>query len=210
MNVISRPLILAALGTLLTAMNALAQNAAPVASPQTQTTSVGTPKTITLSATDADLDPLTYTVTDPVHGVLSGTPPDLTYTPDAAYNGRDSFTFRAYDGSAYSNTATVKILVNDAPTGAVRINLGRADEEMTRRTSVLLTLTVADDGPRPDPDVHQQQGVVQHLDAVCGAEEMASREWERDKDRVRLVPGQVAAKELARQRHDPPGHGRRR
>ena len=64
----SRTLFLAALGTLLTAVNALAQNT-PVALGQTLATSINTAMTITLSATDAGGDPLTYSVvTGPVHG----------------------------------------------------------------------------------------------------------------------------------------------
>ena len=52
------------------------------------------------------------------NGSLSGSAPDLTYTPEANYNGSDSFTFKASDGTADSNTATVSITVtavNDAP-----------------------------------------------------------------------------------------------
>ncbi|MBX7448721.1 tandem-95 repeat protein [Mycolicibacterium sp. 3033] len=69
---------------------------------------------------DADGDTLTAAlVTGPSHGTLSlsgnGT---FTYTPDANYNGADSFTYTASDGSAVSNTAIVAITVtsvNDAP-----------------------------------------------------------------------------------------------
>ncbi len=46
------------------------------------------------------------------------TAPALTYTPALNYNGADSFTFKANDGSADSNIATVSITitaVNDAP-----------------------------------------------------------------------------------------------
>ena len=46
----------------------------------------------------------------------------FTYTPTANYNGTDTFTYRASDGSLTSNLATVTITinaVNDAPTLAV-------------------------------------------------------------------------------------------
>ena len=42
----------------------------------------------------------------------------FTYTPAANYNGPDSFTYRANDGTVDSNLATVTITVssvNDAP-----------------------------------------------------------------------------------------------
>lgn len=77
-------------------------------------------RAITLTASDPDGDPLTYrVVTGPTKGTLSGTAPNLTYTPAANFYGSDSFTFVANDGSADSNVATVSITVspvNDAPT----------------------------------------------------------------------------------------------
>ncbi len=74
---------------------------------------------ITLNGTDADGDTLTYTVTvHPTNGTLSGTPPNLAYTPNADYNGNDSLKFIVNDGTADSPEATVTITVNgvnDAP-----------------------------------------------------------------------------------------------
>jgi hypothetical protein len=94
-------------------------NNPPVAYDQSVTTAEDTPKGITLTASDPDSDPLTYfIVTGPSHGSLSGSPPSVTYTPNLNYNGADSFTFKAYDGQAYSNVATVSITVtpvNDPP-----------------------------------------------------------------------------------------------
>ena len=51
--------------------------------------------------------------------MLSGDAPDLTYLPDADYNGTDSFSFKINDGTDDSAMATVSITiapVNDAPT----------------------------------------------------------------------------------------------
>src|SRR5207245_2366312 len=99
-----------------------AVNDAPVASNQAVVTDEDTAKAITLGATDVEGSPLTYAiVTAPAHGTLSGTAPNLTYTPAANYNGSDSFTFKANDGSLDSNVATVTITVaavNDAPVAA--------------------------------------------------------------------------------------------
>jgi C1A family cysteine protease len=87
-------------------------NDAPVANAQSVTLSKNTSKAVTLTGSDVDGNPLTYgVVTGPAHGVLSGTAPNLTYTPAADYSGADSFAFRAYDGALYSNTATVSITV---------------------------------------------------------------------------------------------------
>lgn len=78
----------------------------------------------TLSATDPDGDSLTYTHTQPAHGVLSGTAPALSYAPNPDYFGPDSFTFTVSDG-AQTATATISITVNavnDAPTAAIDVS----------------------------------------------------------------------------------------
>ncbi len=97
-----------------------AVNEPPVADPQSVTTNEDTAKAITLTGSDPDDDELTFIVlTQPTHGALSGTAPDLTYTPAENYNGPDSFTFKANDGAVDSAPATVSITVtavNDAPT----------------------------------------------------------------------------------------------
>lgn len=62
---------------------------------------------INLTASDPDGDPLTYTlVSQPSHGVLMGTTPNLTYNPNQDYNGGDSFTFKANDGQGRTNAAS--------------------------------------------------------------------------------------------------------
>ena len=116
------------------------------------TTDEDTPKAITLTATDVDGATLTYAIVDaPAHGTLSGTAPALTYTPAANYNGPDSFTFKANDGTADSNVATVSITVtavNDAPVASDetrhdRRGHGEGDHaERDRRRRSTLTYTI--------------------------------------------------------------------
>jgi hypothetical protein len=88
-------------------------NTPPVANNQTLTTDEDTP--VAFHATDADGDTLTYTITtQPSHGTINGN----TYTPDTDYFGSDLFKFKANDGKADSNEATVSITINpieDAP-----------------------------------------------------------------------------------------------
>lgn len=85
-------------------------NRIPNANAQSVTTNISTALPITLSATDADGDPLTFSVAStPTHGTLSGSAPALTYTPTAGYSGSDSFTFKALDADALSAPATVTI-----------------------------------------------------------------------------------------------------
>lgn len=99
-------------GTNATIGGGLTIGGCPVANNQSMITSKNIPKAITLTATDTDGDPLTYSiVTGPSHGVLSGPPPNVTYTPSLDYTGSDSFTFKANDGKANSNVATVSIMV---------------------------------------------------------------------------------------------------
>ena len=70
------------------------------------------PISITLSASDADGDSLTYTVvSQPSNGVLVGTVPNLTYKPNAGFNDNDSFTFKASDGTTDTKEATIKITI---------------------------------------------------------------------------------------------------
>ncbi len=96
-----------------------ATNDPPVAQTQSLTTLEDTALSITLTATDADGDTLTYAVQDaPTHGSLSGTGATLSYTPNADYNGADSFTFVANDGTVNSAPATISLTVlavNDRP-----------------------------------------------------------------------------------------------
>lgn len=119
-------------------------NVAPVAQNQSVSTAMGVAKAITLSATDANGDVLTYSiVSGPAHGALSGTAPALTYTPAAAYSGSDSFTFKASDASLSSNTATVSITVTSTPvtTYALTVNSGNGDGSYA--TGAVVTITAA-------------------------------------------------------------------
>ncbi|MCH8096997.1 MAG: cadherin-like domain-containing protein [Proteobacteria bacterium] len=95
----------------------------PVADDQAVSTPQDTPVAITLTASDVDGDALTFAiVTGPTDGALSGTAPNVTYTPNAGFTGTDGFSFKANDGTVDSNIATVTIEVAAAPspTGKVK------------------------------------------------------------------------------------------
>jgi hypothetical protein len=121
-----------------------------VANPQSVTTVQDTAKAITLTGTDVDGNPLTYSVmTQPTYGTLSGTAPNLTYTPTAGYTGPDSFTFTVYDGALASAPATVSITVTPPVNQAPVVKAG-SDKSIVYPNAVLLTATVTDDGlPKP-------------------------------------------------------------
>jgi len=104
--------------TIVVAVSVEPVNDVPTVSDQSVTLDEDVAKVITLGAADIDGDTLTWSVTDPAHGTLSGTAPDLTYTPDADFNGTDSFTFKVNDGTEDSAPATVSLTidaVNDVP-----------------------------------------------------------------------------------------------
>ncbi|MEI7744399.1 MAG: Ig-like domain-containing protein, partial [Chloroflexota bacterium] len=71
---------------------------------------------ITLAGTDVETaaGDLTFSVTlPPANGSLSGTAPDLAYTPDANYCGADAFSFKVHDGTAWSTVAAVVSITVD-------------------------------------------------------------------------------------------------
>src|SRR5581483_4235086 len=87
-------------------------NHTPVAHAQNRQVLEGAPTPILLTGSDADGDPLTFNVVDgPSHGTLSGAAPTVVYTPEAGYNGPDSFTFDATDSQNTSNVATITLTV---------------------------------------------------------------------------------------------------
>jgi hypothetical protein len=93
------------------------ENVAPVATDQAEQTREHKPVQLALQATDVDFDVLTFAVVDePTNGSLdpadcvSGT---CTYTPNTGFVGADSFTWRASDGIANSNVATVTITITE-------------------------------------------------------------------------------------------------
>src|SRR5262249_8157276 len=103
-------------------INVAPVNDAPVAQNDIATTNEDTPDPSNVLTNDGDVDGdrlSAVLVSGPAHGSLAlNADGSFTYTPDANYNGADSFSYKANDGSADSNVATVSINVapvNDAP-----------------------------------------------------------------------------------------------
>ena len=95
-------------------------NTAPVAVADAYYTPLNTAKVVAAPGvlgndTDANSDPLTAVlVTNVSHGVLAlAANGGFTYTPTNGYNGPDSFTYKANDGTADSNTVTVSLNVGN-------------------------------------------------------------------------------------------------
>jgi uncharacterized repeat protein (TIGR01451 family) len=139
-------------GGLWTLAPAAIANAPPVAYDVSVTTEEDMPLGITLFASDSDGDPLIYSVVIPPHdGTLSGVGPELTYRPNAQWNGLDFFTYRANDGSADSNLATVNITVNPVNDLPVACN-----DQYTTNEDNLLEKAVATGVLANDDDVEDE------------------------------------------------------
>src|SRR5206468_1017476 len=153
-------------------------NQAPTADSKTLSTNEDTPLIITLTGSDPDGDALTFTViTPPAHGTLgsigtvscTGNPSNcsenITYTPFVNYNGADSFTYKANDGSLDSNTATVSITVtpvNDPPV---------ANPQCSGTATVSITVTPVNDPPVANNDsaTVAEGGTVTVLDSTAAS-----------------------------------------
>ena len=112
----------------------------PVATDDTATTAEDTPVSIPVLANDTDPnnDPLTVSgVTDPPHGTASVQGDgSVLYTPDANYNGADSFSYAVSDGS-HTDTGAVAVTVtpsNDNPVAA--------DDSLVAMTNIPSTVAV--------------------------------------------------------------------
>jgi Concanavalin A-like lectin/glucanases superfamily/Bacterial Ig domain/Cadherin-like domain/Putative Ig domain/Calcineurin-like phosphoesterase len=93
-------------------------NNAPVAVADAYSTPLNTAKVVGVPGvlgndTDADSDPLTAVLVSNVsHGTLAlAANGGFTYTPTTGYSGPDSFSYKANDGTADSNTVTVSLTV---------------------------------------------------------------------------------------------------
>jgi hypothetical protein len=116
-------------------------NSAPVARDFSLITTVDTPISSVLQATDRDGDDLTYQlVSNPRLGILQVfNPTSGAFTYLSNSNGVDSFTFRANDGRSNSAAATVTITVNRGLLSWKR--LVASTLESTQSLSVLLETT---------------------------------------------------------------------
>jgi hypothetical protein len=98
----------------------LAVNDRPIATAQTVTLNEDSSITFVLTGTDIDLDPLTFALAGGnLGGIITGTPPTITYTPAENFNGTEKLSFFANDGDLDSSVEAITITViavNDDPT----------------------------------------------------------------------------------------------
>jgi subtilisin family serine protease len=134
-------------------ISVIATNAAPAASGGSATVQPNTESNLHLSGRDPDGDQFQFViVTQPLHGTLSGTAPDVLYTPGTNYLGPDRFDFKVMDGFAESDPATFNIQVarqNRAPVskdqqvsadlgGPVAVSLDASDPDGDPLRSIIL------------------------------------------------------------------------
>ena len=136
-------------GSSLTVRNGF-RNVAPVANPQTVSTNGTTPLAITLTGSDADGDPLTFSiVTPPSNGTLSAitqtgpTSATVTYTPAFA-DPDDGFIFRVTDSEGATGEALVSIN-GGRPSGTptVTVDDGSSDVFVNEATTLGLNGTAS-------------------------------------------------------------------
>ncbi|RYX78190.1 tandem-95 repeat protein, partial [bacterium] len=104
------------------------QNSAPVVTAPAISTNEDTPVDGKITAADADGDPLTFTTTTPPTNGTVVLRPDgtYTYTPNANFNGTDSFVVTVSDGKGGTTTVTVNVTVipvNDVPVATTPVNV---------------------------------------------------------------------------------------
>ena len=92
--------------------------AALVLTDDTASATSGVPQDVAVTANDTGNAPITVTAAStPAHGTVSivagGT--KVRYTPDAAYEGADSFTYDVSDATSQTGTATVNVTVTAPP-----------------------------------------------------------------------------------------------
>jgi hypothetical protein len=125
-------------------LNVAPVNSPPQAHAQTVQTRGNPSISIVLTGSDPEGSPLTYVIkTQPSQGVLSGTPPLVTYTPRAGFSGSDGFSFTVSDGQLESapESVTINVIAANREPAAVAQNLqGLEDSPLT----IVLSGTDAD------------------------------------------------------------------
>src|SRR5262249_20163141 len=113
---------------------------------------------------DADGDPLTASVVSgPSHGMASlAGDGSFTYTPDYGFYGIDTFTYHDFDGTSYSNTATVTINV----TQIVLDTDGNAFAALRAKSS---TIDVGSFTPEPNTSYTQYVATINWGDGQISA-----------------------------------------
>ena len=154
----------------LTAVNTL-----PVANNTTVTLVEDTSTAINLNTvtSDADLDTLTFAITTgPSHGSLVAdinNPGTYVYTPNANYNGADSFSYRVTDADGAVSNAVISFNVTpvyDAPLTGAPLNAVTANDHSSVSINVIASFSSPDNLPLTYTATGLPNGIT--LDPVTG------------------------------------------
>ena len=127
------------------------QNDVPVANDDGATTPEDTDVTIDVLGNDSDVDGDSLTVssvTQPSNGTVTNNNTDVTYSPDANFNGTDTFNYTINDGNGGTATAIVTVNVggtNDPPVAG-------DDSDNTTNEDNPITIQVLSNDIDPDGD----------------------------------------------------------
>ena len=121
-----------------------AENDKPVfaAASQAVATDEDAAKAVTLAATDVDGDAIAYTAANGANGTVQVSGSTATYTPNANFNGTDSFVVTASDGNGGTATQTINVTVggvNDKPVFAAASQAVATDEDAAKAVTLAAT-----------------------------------------------------------------------
>jgi VCBS repeat-containing protein len=142
----------------------------PVAKPDTASTKEDTPLTIaqaSLLANDTDADvgdtKTLVSASNGSHGSVSIAGSNVAYTPDANYNGADSFSYTMKDTAGAQSTAIVSVTVNPVNDAPVAVNDAVTTDEDTKLTMTVSSLLANDtDVDTADSKTMVSVGSAQH------------------------------------------------
>ncbi|HEV2828227.1 MAG TPA: Ig-like domain-containing protein [Pyrinomonadaceae bacterium] len=133
-------------------------NDAPVATGESYVTNSNTALNVAapgVLANDSDIDGPSLSaqlVSNVSHGTLSlQSNGSFTYTPTLNFEGSDSFTYQAYDGSAASNVVTVNITVNDTVAPVITSSVAVSSISSTNSNLINVGLTASATDNSGDP-----------------------------------------------------------
>lgn len=118
-----------------------------VAESQALSIAGGSATAVTLTGRSSRATTLSYrVVTAASHGTLTGTAPQLVYTPDSGFLGEDSIAFTVNDGTEESAVGTVSIAISAAQAAPPSVYLSMPYQSTSRDVSVSVSL-YASTGP---------------------------------------------------------------
>lgn len=121
----------------------------PATHAQDVTTVTGASTSITLSAPEEAVEPLTFIVDAlPINGVLTGEAPNFVYQPNAGFVGTDTVTYTVIDGAGIVTTSTLVIQVTeDETTSAPAVDVAiepQVTVELEANSNVAFTIALGE------------------------------------------------------------------